>query len=122
MNPEPTPTDEAKPEQEASSEVTTEEVSESAETPQSDTETPEPTYTVKANGKEIEVTLEDLKKGFMMESDYRHKTSEVANKRKALDSEFEEFSKTLSDAKLMLNMDMAELEANDELKEFPPGS
>lgn len=52
-------------------------------------------YTVKVNGKEIEVTLDDLKKSYMMESDYRRKTTELAEERRAIESQSEARTKEL---------------------------
>lgn len=41
-------------------------------------------YTVKVDGEESEVTLEDLQKGFMMQKDYTRKTEELAKGREEL--------------------------------------
>lgn len=57
---------------------------------------------VKINGEEKDVTLAELQKGYQMEADYRHKTSELSEQRKALDAERErmagEFKSRLSEA------------------------
>lgn len=50
-------------------------------------EQPARRYKVKVNGEEREVTFDELKKGFQLESDYRKKTSEIAEQRKALEAE-----------------------------------
>jgi len=42
---------------------------------------------VKINGQEQEVTLSDLKNGYQMEADYRRKTAELAEQRKAFEAE-----------------------------------
>lgn len=44
---------------------------------------------VKVNGVEQEVTLADMRNGYQMESDYRRKTAELAEHRKAFDAERE---------------------------------
>jgi hypothetical protein len=44
---------------------------------------------VKINGVEQEVTLADMRNGYQMESDYRRKTAELAEQRKAFESERE---------------------------------
>ncbi len=44
-------------------------------------------YTVKIHGKEEQVTLEELQRGYMMEKDYRLKTDEVSQQRKTLEEE-----------------------------------
>jgi hypothetical protein len=43
-----------------------------------------PLYTVKVNGEDSEVTLEELQKGYSRNSDYTRKTMELANERKSL--------------------------------------
>lgn len=60
------------------------------ETPQTDVEQPEaqnpeqdgPKFTVKVNGEDQEVTLEELQKGFLLNSDYTRKTQDLANREK----------------------------------------
>lgn len=44
----------------------------------------EPMYTVKVNGEEYEVNLDELKKGYQLETDYRKKTAATAEERKAI--------------------------------------
>ena len=45
------------------------------------------THTVKYNGEDIEVTLDELKKGYTMQSDYTQKTQKLAEERKAVEQE-----------------------------------
>lgn len=45
------------------------------------------TVTVKIDGKEVEVPLDELKKGYQRQADYTRKTMEVAESRKAADAE-----------------------------------
>lgn len=85
-----------------------------------DTEPEEPKYKVKVNGEEKEVGLEDLRKGYMMESDYRRKTSEVARMRDEIEQQRQQFSEKLSEAEEMLKLEMADL--NEEEKEYDPAS
>lgn len=47
----------------------------------------EPTYTVKVNGEEVEVSLDELRQGYSRESDYTRKTQEVAKQRKEAEAE-----------------------------------
>lgn len=58
---------------------------------ESDTEedTPEEPkkFTVKINGKDEEVTFEELQAGYMKDRDYREKTTKVAEERKAVEAE-----------------------------------
>lgn len=44
-------------------------------------------YTVKVDGQELKVTIEELKKGYQLEADYRKKTAEVAELRRAAEAE-----------------------------------
>jgi hypothetical protein len=50
-------------------------------------ETEPETFTVKANGKEIQVTREELLKGYSREADYSRKTMELAATRQAVEAE-----------------------------------
>lgn len=45
------------------------------------------TFTVKIDGKEVEVSLDELKNGYQRQSDYTRKTMEAAEQRKAADAE-----------------------------------
>lgn len=58
-----------------------------AETTEEGEEQPKGRYRVKINGEERTVTLDELKKGFQLESDYRKKTSEIAEQRRQLEAE-----------------------------------
>jgi len=44
----------------------------------------QPSYKVKVDGKEVEVTLDELKKGYSRQADYTRKTQELAEERKVL--------------------------------------
>lgn len=44
---------------------------------------PEPKYTVKVRGQEVEVTLDELRNGYSRTEDYKAKTAEVAEQRRA---------------------------------------
>jgi len=46
-----------------------------------------PLYTVKVDGKEVDVTLDELQSGYLKDSDYRKKTSEIADQRRAIEVE-----------------------------------
>lgn len=88
---------------------------------ESDTES-EPLYTVKVNGEEREVPLEDLRKGYMMEADYRKKTSEISKQREEFKVKQDEFSQKLNDVEQLLIADIEDLnsEENLELKDLDP--
>jgi len=51
---------------------------------------PEQKYTVKVNGVEQEVTLNDLLNGYMMHSDYSRKTKELAEQRRQLQGQVQQ--------------------------------
>ena len=102
--------------------VETTETETESETPteeESDTETK---YKVKVGGEEQEVTLNDLRKGYMMESDYRKKTSEVARQREEAQQKLEKLTENLNDAELLLKIEVEDLSSaeNQELKEIDP--
>ena len=50
-------------------------------------EEPDNTVTVKVDGEEVQVTLDELKKGYSRTADYTRKTQELAKQRKALEAE-----------------------------------
>ena len=76
------------------------------------------------NGEEREVSLEDLRKGYMMESDYRKKTTDVSEKRKAVEAKQAELAEKLADVEAMLKVDFSELDSQEmrELKEYDPSA
>ena len=70
---------------EESDEETKEEQSEEDEQPEEE-EQPQ-VYTVKVDGKEIEVTLDELQKGYSRTQDYTRKTQQIAETRKQVEAE-----------------------------------
>ena len=94
----------------------------STETPNGDTEIEVERYKVKVGEDEIDVTLEELRKGYMMESDYRKKTSDVAERRKALETKEERIEGQLLEAKAVVEFEINSLESPEmkELKEYDP--
>jgi DNA repair exonuclease SbcCD ATPase subunit len=71
-------------EEEASSEES--EVEGLAEEDDVDQSEKKPYYTIKYDGEEYEVTLDELKKGYQLQKDYTQKTQSLAEKRKELDT------------------------------------
>lgn len=69
-----------------SNDETTEEQSESDEEVEEE-EKPAEVYTVKVDGKEVEVTLDELQKGYSRTQDYTRKTQQIAETRKAVEAE-----------------------------------
>ena len=90
------------------------------ETSQDDTKEAEARYRVKVQGEEKEVTLEDLRKGYMMESDYRIKTSEVSKQKEALTAKQAEIDNQLAEARDLLDMEIEALNTPEmqQLKEL----
>lgn len=114
------PTEEAKePVQDAPK---AEEQEEAVETPEGDTQAEEPRYKVKVGDEEKEVTIDELRKGYMMESDYRRKTSQVSEQRKAIEAKGAEIEQQLTEAKELLDFEIQNLESPEmlELKEYDP--
>lgn len=83
-------------EQEASEESTEETQEETEENPDEGEETEQEQQPakirVKADGEEIEVTLDELKNGYSRTKDYTRKTQEISEQRKKLEAEFNEVS------------------------------
>lgn len=115
---EPTEVEDVEPQEVAQTEVEQPDT----ETPTGDTEVEVERYTVKVGDEEQSVTLDDLRKGYMMESDYRKKTSEVSERRKALDSKEAEIDAQLNEAQALIEFEMQNLESPEmvELKEVDP--
>lgn len=65
-----------------------EEPDETDDEPNDEPETPK-TFRLKVNGEEVEVTLDELQKGYSRTADYTRKTQELANQRKAAEAEFQ---------------------------------
>ena len=68
------------------SDETTEEQSEEGEETEEEEQQAE-VYTVKIDGKEVDVTLDELQKGYSRTQDYTRKTQQIAETRKAVEAE-----------------------------------
>jgi hypothetical protein len=66
--------------------------SEDEEEPEEDDEEPAepPKFTVKVDGEEVEVTLDELQRGYSRTKDYTRKTMELAEQRKAAEAELQQ--------------------------------
>lgn len=121
--PEPTVSDETG-EAGLEEELETQEAEELISNPEadSDTESELEKYTVKANGEELEVTIEDLTKSYMMESDYRQKTMKISDERKALELKNAEVSGKLAEMKSLIEFESSALNSDEmlELREIDP--
>lgn len=68
----------------------TEDASEEEEESDEEEEAPAPkTFTVKVDGKTVEVTLDELQAGYSRSADYTQKTQQLAQERKAAQAEYE---------------------------------
>lgn len=115
--------EEGKPEGEDPAEEEAEEEEEEYE------EVAEPVYSVKQDGKVIQVTLDELTKGYQRQSDYTRKTQELAETRKqftaeqqAVTEERVQYQSALNQFNQMLQEQTAEFEQIDwnELAELDP--
>lgn len=61
---------------------------EESEAPTDEPESESEKFTVKIDGKDVEVTLDELKNGYQRQQDYTRKTMEVAETRKQAETEF----------------------------------
>lgn len=118
------PTEEAKPTDEApevEAQAETEEAApETLDTEESAAEEPS-LYTVKVNGKEKRVTLDELQSGYQMEQDYRQKTSALAEEKRAFEQEKTAKLQSISDHAQQLEALIKETEEQvnwDELREY----
>lgn len=125
------------PEVQAEAQTETEqETSEVSETEVSEEQTddiqkePDSTFTVKVAGQELKVTLDELKKGYSRDADYRRKTEELSFEKKQFQSEAEQqrqdYSKRLSElnqilafANQQLNSEASNIDLNKLYEEDP---
>ena len=74
-----------------------------------------PSYTVKVNGQELDVTLDELRNGYSRDADYRRKTEELSNQRKNFQSESEkqrqDYSQKLNELNQRLSTAQQDLNA-----------
>ena len=117
--------------EEESQEETSEDVSQDEE--QIDTQEKledSPFYTVKVNGQELDVTLDELRNGYSRDADYRQKTEELSHQRKQFQSESEkqrqdysqklnELNQRLSNAQQDLNAEINSADLDKLYEEDP---
>lgn len=87
-----------------------------------DTESTEPTYRVKVNGEEVDVTIDELQKGYMMGKDYTQKTMSLAEQRKALEAKTAQVDADLDDARDILVSELEWFDSQEakELRQYDP--
>lgn len=114
---------------EAKAEAPVEAKTEEAETPKSDTQAESRRVKAKLNDRDVEfevltdgVDLDLIPKGLMMEADYRKKTTEVAEKRKALEAKEAEIASQLQEIESLLYGEAQYLDSDEmrELQESDP--
>lgn len=89
-------TEETEQDAEAESEETEEAAEEGAETETEEDASPQPKrWKVKAAGDEIEVTEDELIRGYQRDADYRKKTAEVAEIKRATEAERQRYEQSL---------------------------
>ena len=96
------------------------EVVETADT--GDTEPTEAKYKVKVDGEELEVTLDELQKGYMMGKDYTRKTMSLAEQRKQVEAKVAEIDASLEEAKSVIDLELEWFESEEakELRQYDP--
>ena len=91
---------------------------------------PDSTFTVKVAGQELKVTLDELKKGYSRDADYRRKTEELSFEKKQFmseaDQQRQDYSKRLSElnqilafAQQQLNSEASNVDLNKVYEEDP---
>ena len=88
-------------------EETSEDVSQDEEQIETQEKQDSPSYTVKVNGQELEVTLDELRNGYSRDADYRQKTEELSYQRKQFQSESEKQRQDYSQKLNELNQRLA---------------
>jgi hypothetical protein len=76
----------------------------------------EAAYTITVDGKQVEVTLDELKRGHLRESDYTRKTQDLATEREGVSTQKEHYSQQI-DAVAVI-MESALKASGDELAQF----
>ena len=101
--------------------LATTEADHDAETAEADTQAIE-RYKVKIGDAEEELTLDDLKLGYMRNADYERKMQGSRKLRESMEAATKELSETLNDAKSLIELELKELETPEmkELREDDP--
>ena len=104
-------------EAESQEEVSEQEVSQDEEQIDTQEKQDSPLHTVKVNGQEFNVTLDELRNGYQRDADYRRKTEELSYEKKQFMSESEkqrlDYSTKLNEANQMLSV--AQQQLNSEI-------
>ena len=100
--------------EEESNEEASEDVSQDEEQIDTQEKQESPSYKVKVNGQEFDVTLDELRNGYSRDADYRQKTEELSNQRKNFQSESEkqrqDYSTKLSEVNRLMSVAQQQLQ------------
>jgi hypothetical protein len=79
-------------------------------------------HRVKVDGEELEVAEDELRAGYMKNSDYQNKTKSLSKQRKALEDKEAAIDRQLEEAAALVEIDLQNLESDEmkELKEDDP--
>jgi hypothetical protein len=93
-----------------------------AETPDGDKTPSETKHKVQVDGVEIEVSLEELRKGYMMEANYRNKTAALSRERETVEAKGKQVDQMIEDARALVEEKQKELTSEEllELKTYDP--
>jgi len=100
--------------EEESNEEASEDVSQDEEQIDTQEKQESPSYKVKVNGQEFDVTLDELRNGYSRDADYRQKTEELSSQRKNFQSESEkqrqDYSTKLSEVNRLMSVAQQQLQ------------
>ncbi len=78
-------------------------------------------YTLTVNGQDVEVTLDELKKGYSRQSDYTRKTEKLSQDRKSIDELKNEYTRQNEEAKIKRDQYEKQLQVlSEQLKSMQP--
>lgn len=102
-------------------EETVEETDEGEETEEQEEQEPQlpTTLKVKVNGEEVEVTLDELQRGYSRQSDYSRKTQQLAEERKAFHAEAEAIRQERAQYSTLLNALQQQLQTAQQFEQQP---
>lgn len=79
-------------------------------------------YKVKVQGEEREVSLDELRSGYMMGADYTQKTQDLSKQKETIQKQQQELALKLEDAQTLLKLEIEDFDSEEmkELKEYDP--
>ena len=88
---------EEEPAEEEEAEPEEEEAEEESEEPEEEEQPEEELYTVRVDGEDVEVTLDELSKGYSRQQDYTKKTQEIAEYRKHYENAIDQYGQEIAE-------------------------